>query len=229
MNSDARERLATAARKCYERGLIFAKNGNLTLRTDEGNILTIPMGICLGNLSPGDIILTNIEGKILEQSRYLPSIEFYNLHLPVLSARQDIMGIVHTHSPSIIALSTLKISSIGPISTEMALGPGTIPVAEYHNPFEPDFFKSIQDLILNYDSIILKNHGLIAVGKTIEDAYYLAELSENYAYIYILALKAGGPDLLSTYQVQSLIKSKEKILTPKKHETCQQCGMCEKR
>jgi ribulose-5-phosphate 4-epimerase/fuculose-1-phosphate aldolase len=147
-----------------------------------------------------------LNGKTIEGS-HKPSSE-KSLHLALYHSRPDIHAVVHTHSVYSIAFSSV-VMELPLICLELISVGGPVPVAEYCCPgtekvgkVGAKFFTARPQL----KGLLLKNHGLVAVGMNLQEAYQNAYNVETGAEIYHLALQTGKtPNALSDKEVQELL------------------------
>lgn len=168
-------------------GLCRHKTGNFSIfsRT-TGHVYITPSGIARSTLTPQDIIITDLEGTLYDNFRkHKPSIEL-SMHLAVYKAREDVNAIVHTHSTYATAFSVKGIK-ISPIVTEASVYNNNVELVEYAPPGSEELAELLVEPVQKADVCLLKNHGLLAVGDSIEDAYLKAVYAEKVAqieYIY---------------------------------------------
>ena len=150
----------------YNKNLVSGKSGNISkrIKTANGDIIAItPTLKSLANLNPEDIVLVDLEGNLLTKGK--PSSEV-NMHLEIYKKRNDVNGIVHTHSPYAtgFAFSTKKIKRLegfGEIKDPY------LPEIEYEKPGSIELANSASDGIKNSDVLVLKNHGIICVSENL--------------------------------------------------------------
>ncbi len=164
----------------YNKNLVSGKSGNISkrIKTANGDIIAItPTLKSLANLNPEDIVLVDLEGNLLTKGK--PSSEV-NMHLEIYKKRNDVNGIVHTHSPYAtgFAFSTKKIKRLegfGEIKDPY------LPEIEYEKPGSIELANSASDGIKNSDVLVLKNHGIICVSENLSEAESLAVFIEESA------------------------------------------------
>ena len=176
----------------YKRKLVSGKAGNISSRfkSEEGDIIAItPTFKSLKNLKEEDIVLLDLEGNVLTKGK--PSSEF-NLHLSIYKKREDINGIVHSHSPYAtgFAFSDIKIESRERLETNSM---GYVPEVQYDKPGSEKLAINVSEAVVNEDVILLKDHGVVCLGNSLEEASELAEFLEDTAKTqfisYILNIK----------------------------------------
>jgi Ribulose-5-phosphate 4-epimerase and related epimerases and aldolases len=171
----------------YKKGLVPGKSGNISCRFYEEGISKVAItrsGIAKRNVELEDIIIIDMDGNVLEGDKK-PSMETF-LHLEVYNKREDINGIVHSHSPfatgfSMSGKKLRRLEGFGPIETPY------IPYVKYSSPGSKELAKDTGLMMKNNDSVILKDHGVVAAGVNLDEATLLAEFIEDIAKIQYIA------------------------------------------
>lgn len=186
-----------------EAGLVVGTWGNLSCRVSRDNAVVItPSGLDYCQVSTRDMVVVDMGGQVLEGERQ-PSTELA-LHLAVYRARPDVLCVIHTHSLHAGALAVVR-KPVPPILEDMAgmIG-GAVPVAEYAVPGSKPLADSVAQALDKVDAVLLANHGVVGVGRTLEDAFQVCQLVERSAQVYILACAVGIPVVLADEEVVRL-------------------------
>lgn len=188
-----------------EDDLIRLSSGNVSLRLPDGNAAITPSGILYSDMVPEDVVIIDLESQKVA-GKHKPSSE-KQLHTEIYKAREDINAVVHTHSRFAIAFAStgmeLPVSNI----EILAVG-GPIPVAGYATPGTREVgLKAARRFTENpgLKALLLQNHGMVAVGKSIGEAYQNAYKAETGAEIHHLALQTGGEvQVLTPEQIEDI-------------------------
>ena len=164
----------------YNKGLVSGKAGNISARfkSETGDFIAItPTLKSLSDLKEEDIVLVDFDGNSLTNGK--PSSEV-NMHLEIYKKRDDVKGIVHTHSPYAtgFAFSSKKIKryeGFGEIKKPY------LSSIEYEKPGTDELAKKASEGIADEDVLILKNHGVICVSDSLKEAKLLAIFVEETA------------------------------------------------
>ena len=164
----------------YNKGLVSGKAGNISARfkSETGDFIAItPTLKSLSDLKEEDIVLVDFDGNSLTKGK--PSSEV-NMHLEIYKRRDDVKGIVHTHSPYAtgFAFSSKKIKryeGFGEIKKPY------LSSIEYEKPGTDELDKKASEGIADEDVLILKNHGVICVSDSLKEAKLLAIFVEETA------------------------------------------------
>lgn len=186
-------------------GLVVGTSGNVSARTPDGNVLVTPSGLDYAILEPEDVVLVDLDGKMLEGS-FEPSVET-PMHTGIYRARPEAGGIVHTHARYSTTLACLN-WEILPIHYMLAVlsDEGRVPIAEYATYGTEELARNVADALGgSHTSCLLANHGTIAVGASVGEAYSRTELLEEMEGIYYRARAAGEPVTLSPAQIAEVV------------------------
>lgn len=205
MSTEARlrENLALHGRWLHERGLSPGHSGNLSIRLDEG-VLVTPTGSCLGRLDPARISHLDAEGRHLTGDP--PTKEAF-LHLAVYRERPEARGIVHLHSTHAVALACLADvdpeDALPPITAYGVMRIGRLPLVPYHRPGDRALAQAVAARVREHRAVLLANHGPVVSGRELDAAVAAAEELEETARLFFL-LKGSATRLLSDEQVEDL-------------------------
>ena len=196
--------------------LVTWTSGNVSGRDFEtGYVVIKPSGVSYEKLCPEDLVVVDLQGKIIEGD-LMPSVDT-DSHLYVYRYREDVGGVVHTHSPYATAFAALG-RSIPVYLTAMADEFGcSIPVSGYARIGGDEIGKEIVEKISTSPAILIKNHGVFTIGSTPTSAVKAAVMVEDIAKTVHLALLLGQPDEIPPEEVRrSHQRYKEKYGQKKK-------------
>ncbi len=197
-----REKIVEVGKRMKEAHLILATDGNISVKMNNGILIT-PSGVSKWEMKKEDIVKMDVSGNTLEGGR--PSSE-YKMHTKIYKERNDVFAVVHTHSPYATAFAVAHIP-IEPIIAEAVLSDIIIPVAPYATPSTDEVPNSIKALLKSHNSILLANHGVVTVGKDLDEAYYRAERVEYLAKVMLLSKMLGSTNILSKKEIEKLKKA----------------------
>lgn len=177
--------MINAARKLEHYRLISLCGGNVSIRTREGNILVTPSGMEYDNMQPEDICLLSAAGNVIEcrrrESSDTPALIYIFEHM------KDVNAIIHTHQPYATAVGLITDYFPPCLVTQIDALRGGVPVA----PFTISSDVGMGVLAVKYakDSlaVILKNHGVLSFGPTLDCCLTAAIYLEEAAQAYIAA------------------------------------------
>jgi len=199
--TDLRQEILAAGREMVRCGLVIATWGNISCRT-KGGCLVTPSGMAYGGLQPEDLVLVGGDGRMLPGQRQ-PSSEL-QLHRRIYDARPDVQAIVHTHSPLACSFAVAR-QGIPVILEEMAqLVGGSIEVAAYAPPGGETLAANALEAIGQRNAVLLANHGLVAVGRSLGEAMTIAQLAEKAAQVLLGARILGQVSVISPEETDTL-------------------------
>jgi L-fuculose-phosphate aldolase len=193
-------------KRVYEKGLVAANDGNISVRISENEFLITPTGVSKGSLTPEMIIKVDGEGNVIE-GEYTPTSEL-KMHLLVYQERPDIHAVLHVHPPYATAFAIAGIPLNQALMPEVVLFLGTIPLAQYGTPSTEEVPKAVKAHVNDHQGVLLENHGALTWGKDLVQAYYLMESLEFTAKINWIARQLSGDRELSKLNVAKLIDIK---------------------
>eukprot|EP00063_Salmo_salar_P019458 XP_013994293.1 PREDICTED: alpha-adducin-like isoform X17 [Salmo salar] len=174
---------------------------HLTVRvnSDQERFLIVPFGLLYSEVSASSLVKINIQGEIVDRGSTNLGVNQagFTLHSAIYAARPDIKCIVHVHTPAGAAVSAMKCGLL-PISPE-ALTLGEVAYHDYHGILidEEENVLIQKNLGPTSKVLILRNHGLVSVGETVEEAFYYIHNLVTACEIQVRTLaSAGGPDNL---------------------------------
>jgi 3-dehydro-4-phosphotetronate decarboxylase len=184
---DLLDHLCEIGASFYQRGYAFGSTGNLSVR-DGDDIWITPTGQSLRKLVPGKLALIDRQGSARSEARPSKEVPF---HLASYRAGGDrVKAIVHLHSTYAVALSCLRdlnqAEPLPPITPYYLMRVAPLAVVPYHRPGSPDLGPAVEALAADHDCILLRNHGLIALGRTLDEAVDRAEELEETAKLFFL-------------------------------------------
>ena len=187
MDNSLKQRLINAALLAEKEGLCKHKSGNFSICVREENfILITPSGVDKALLKIDDIVVTDFEGNIItNHNNHKASIELW-MHIAIYKERADVDAIVHTHSTYATAFA-VKGVKINPVVTEAVFYGNNVELVEFAEPGSKQLAENIKEPIKKADVCLLRNHGVVTVSDTIEDALLKALYVEHVAKIEILS------------------------------------------
>jgi len=191
--------------------LIRLSAGNVSVRLPDGKVAITPSAILYKNMIPEDIVIIDMDGNLLEGDKK-PSSE-KGLHTDIYKARPDVNAVVHAHSVYSIAFSTVEME-LPLVCVELFSVGGPVPVMGYYCPGTPEVGRIAAEFFTSHPrlkALLMKNHGMVAVGKDLDDAYQNAYKTEIGAEIYHLALQTGKkPQSLTDENIQEIMSRYQK-------------------
>lgn len=199
--AELRERIVEIGRKLYALGFVPATDGNISARLPDGSVLITPSGVSKGSLASSDMSRIGMDGRLISGKK--PSSE-YLLHLCFYKQRPGAMAVVHAHPPLATGLGCAGTALDKPLTSEVVIALGKVPLAGYATPGTDEVAGSIAGLVKEHDAIMLANHGVVTCGRDLETAFQRMETVEQAAKITLAAALAGGGRLIPPDKVAKL-------------------------
>ncbi len=188
-----RQTIVDVAREMVGQGLVAGSSGNASMRLPggrgNGSVLITPARLPYRLLGADDLVVIDLDGEPVDGDR-VPSTETAT-HLALYKGRPDVGAVLHTHSvyASVVAVAGLEVP---PLLDEMVVKiGGSVRVAEYAFPSTEDLARSAWDALGDRNAVLLRNHGLVAVGPTAWEAFEVCQLVERVAHVYVYASLLG--------------------------------------
>ncbi|XP_075312588.1 alpha-adducin isoform X14 [Odontesthes bonariensis] len=174
---------------------------HLTVRvnSDQERFLIVPFGLLYSEVTASSLVKINLQGEIVDRGSTNLGVNQagFTLHSAIYASRPDVRCIVHIHTAAGAAVSAMKCGLL-PISPE-ALSLGDVSYHDYHGILVDEEESTLIQKNLGPSSkvLILRNHGLVSVGETVEEAFYYIHNLVTACEIQVRTLaSAGGPDNL---------------------------------
>ena len=195
-----RRQMLEIARELHSRGWVANHDGNVTVRLPGDRLLATPTALSKRVLLDADLIVLDGADRVVQGGRR-PFSEL-KLHRAIFAARPDIQAVVHCHSPCATGLSVAGVAVEPRMLGEACVSLGAeVPLLPYGFSNGPEQVAALAKAALDFDAVTLENHGVLAWGVDLEQAFLRAELVEHLATIQLRAIQAGrvrtvpAPDL----------------------------------
>lgn len=198
-----RERICRLAASMFERGLTFGATGNISVRLDDGWLMT-PTGTSMGELDPARLSRLDAEGNLIDGD--LPTKESF-LHRAMYERRPRAGAVVHLHATHSVAVSCMDgidpADVLPPLTAYYAMRVGVLPLVRYFPPGDPDLARAVREMAGRHHAVLLANHGPVVAGATLDDAVHATEELEETAKLFLL-LRGSPVRPLAPAEVQEL-------------------------
>ena len=208
-NLDYRKKIIEFSLKLNTTNLSPLRSGNISIRInedDEDGYLITPSGKKYENLKPEDIVFMpfNKKNESFDEKDKNPSSE-WRFHHDIYKNKKEAKAIVHAHSPNATAVSSHG-KPVPPFHYMVALAGGEdIKCANYATFGTKELSNNVIKALENRFACLMSNHGQVAFGKNLEDAFKLAQEIENICHQYTIALKLGQPKILSFEEMKKVL------------------------
>ncbi len=200
-----REAICTIGASIFARGLTAGSSGNISLRTEDGWLMT-PTNASLGRLDPARLSKLGSNGALISGDP--PTKESF-LHRVMYEERHDIGAVVHLHSTHSVAVSCLAeidpADVLPPITAYYVMRVGKLPLVPYFRPGDLDLAEAVRGFAGKHHAVLLANHGPVVGGANLDAAVNAIEELEETAKLYLL-LRGAKTRFLNPTQVEELLE-----------------------
>lgn len=211
--------IVAACRRLHARGLLAGTEGNVSVRVNDEYMLITPSGADKATLLAEHLVIAPLE---LSPHRHSSSPDAagsdgrprdsavrasseIGMHRACYHARPDVKAVVHAHPPVATGLGTAGKTLPANIIPELPVVVGPVALVPYARPGTPALGAAMAPLLNRHEVFLLANHGVTAVGATLEEAMQRMESTEQAARIYFVAQVMGGAATLPQIEVDALL------------------------
>ncbi len=210
--------IAEVCRKLYDRGYLVATSGNVSVRS-ENHLLITPRATRKDKMEAGLIVECNMSGDSSpchantvapEGTVPRPSTEIA-MHLEVYRHRADVHAAIHAHPPYCTACSLASISLTEMLLPELAIYIGPVPTVPYATPGTNELPEALKPYLADHNAFLLMRHGVLVLGKDLEDTFNRLEQLEYIAHVAYLVGSMGSVNPLTKAELLRLTSQGRRI------------------
>ena len=198
-----REEICAIGASIFARGLTAGSSGNISLRTEQGWLMT-PTNASLGRLDPAQLSKLGPDGRLVSGDP--PTKESF-LHRVMYEERPSTGAVVHLHSTHSVAVSCLAeidpADVLPPITAYYLMRVGRLPLVPYFRPGDFALAEAVRGFAGKHQAVLLANHGPVVAGATLDAAANAIEELEETAKLYLL-LRGANTRYLTPAQIREL-------------------------
>ena len=223
---DLKEQICAMGHRLWERAYVDGNGGNMAIRVGEDIALCTPTLVSKGSLKPSDICLVDFEGNQLLGAKKRTS-EIL-MHLQIMKRQPKAVATCHCHPPYATAFALAGIAPPTCMLPEYEVF-CAVAVAPYRTPGSPEMGKLVADLVDQYNTILMANHGVVTWShNNIEEAYWRMEIIEAYCRTLVVAAQLGRPaNTFTGPQMQELLKIKQSLGFVDPRYGLKECELCD--
>lgn len=208
-----RKKVLQYCKLLLESNLTKGTGGNISIYVPEENCVVIsPSGMAYEALTAKDIVLIDLDGNLIEGD-HKPSSE-WPMHTAVYKQRPELLAVVHTHSVFAKTLACLR-EDLPAVSYLVAVAGKMVKCAEYASFGTHELANNALAAMEDSKAVLLANHGLLAVGQNIEEAFNVAEEIELCAEVYVRGRGIGKPVILDNVEMENMVEGFKNYRMPK--------------
>ena len=210
IEDNLRDRLVRVARELWEDGLIRGSAGNISARIPGTKTCLIkPSGYRFKELQKDHFLVVNYETREVLKGILKPSVET-PFHTGIYKVRPDVGGVVHTHATTMVGFSAAGVPIV-PVYMGAMMG---VPIAGWHFPGTEDLADDAIKTLGKGDAVMVKHHGLITVGPTVEAASDLTISLEEAAKAQLVAHMLGRCQTIPYDEIEKVVGKRPGVSLP---------------
>ena len=219
--AEARKLIVEIGKLLYQKSYVVASDGNVSIRLDENRVLATPTMTCKGRMTEESLAVTDMDGRPLGDTKASSELE---MHLLIYKMRPDIGAVCHAHPPYGTAFAVAGLAIDQPILSEVILTLGCVPLTAYGTPSTDELTEAMRPYVAHHNALLMANHGAVAYGKDLWQAFDRLETLEHTARISILSRALGQAINLPAESIEKLVRIREKAGYLTDSARCQACG-----
>jgi L-fuculose-phosphate aldolase len=185
-----------------QKGLIAGTEGNVSARARDGGVWTTPADLNKGQVTADTLVRIDLDGNVIEGERRPTSERF--MHLEFYRQRPGVNGVAHGHPIFSTAYAGAGRKLPKDILPELVATIGDVALVPYGRPSGPKLAAAIAPYVTKHNAFLLQNHGSIACGRTVLEAYQRLEVVEAYSKMCWAAESLGGMKPMSAADIADL-------------------------
>lgn len=187
---EVRHAVLAAAKEMYAKGLVEGTAGNVSGRVDDGTVVVTPSSLSYEEMTLDDLVVVDLEGNVVAGTRSATSEK--GVHLAAFAAYPEVGGVVHCHAAhaSMYAVAHRPIPAA--IDEFVVYIGGDVPCGDYQQSGSDGLSAEVARHLVDRSAVLMANHGLVTIGKSVEDALHSAAVVEHNAKIMFGAQQLGG-------------------------------------
>lgn len=209
-DEEAKRLIVEIGRRMYAKNYVAANDGNISCKVDDEVLWTTPTGVSKGFMTEDMLVRMRVDGTVLQQAGRGPSSEM-KMHLRIYQENPQAQAVCHAHPPISTSFAIAGMSLDCAVYPEAVVNLGVVPCVHYEAPGSQGIPDSIAPYCRDYNGLLLGNHGAVAWGSSLTEAWYRLESIEHYAMILLYLRQIGKANVLSCDQVNQLIRIRQNL------------------
>jgi L-fuculose-phosphate aldolase len=208
-----RAEIIRVGQKLWDRQYVDGNGGNISVRLGAKYVLCTPTMLSKADLTPADICLTDMDGKVVAGDRSRTS-ELL-LHLAIYKANPMARAVLHCHPPYATAFAVTGTPPPNGLVPEYEVFIGPAAVSPYETPGTQVFAETVLPFVHNHNTILLQNHGVVCWSDTVTHAEWLVEVIDTYCKTYLIAKQIGVPlTVIPDDKIDDILRLKKRLGLP---------------
>jgi L-fuculose-phosphate aldolase len=176
-----KEDVLETAQDMLRKGLVEGTSGNVSGRLEDGRICLTPSSVAYETMTLDDLVVTDVDGKVLEGTR-MPTSE-KALHLACYRRYPEVGGVIHSHAVYATMFATVREPVPAAIEEVVVYIGGDVPVCDYKGTGTDELGEEVASRLGDRSAALLASHGMVTIGATPAKALHAAGVVERTAQI----------------------------------------------
>ena len=222
-----KDEMIRVARKMWQRNMVDGNGGNITVRVGDNLVLCTPTLRSKGEVQADEIALIDLDGN--QKAGWRKRTSEANTHLAIMKVQPKCKSVIHGHPPYSTAFAVARVEPPTCLCSEVEVFTGAIRLVEYHTPGSPEICEAVAKIGKDNPAILLANHGVMAWGSDVEDAYWKMENMETACQTIWVASQLNGGKLptISGEKMQEIFEIRKSIGMEDPREGMKECELCQ--
>jgi len=222
-----KDEMINVARKMWKRNMVDGNGGNITVRVGDNLVLCTPTLRSKGEVQADEIALIDLDGN--QKAGWRKRTSEANTHLAIMKVQPKCKSVIHGHPPYSTAFAVARVEPPTCLCSEVEVFTGAIRLVDYHTPGSPEICEAVAEMGKDNPAILLANHGVMAWGNDVEDAYWKMENMETACQTIWVASQLNGGHLptISGEKMNELFEIRKSIGMTDPREGLKECELCQ--
>lgn len=219
--------MINVARKMWKRNMVDGNGGNITVRVGDNLVLCTPTLRSKGEVLQDEIALIDLDGN--QKAGWRKRTSEALTHLAIMKVQPKCKSVIHGHPPYSTAFAVANIEPPTCLCSEAEIFTGPIKLVPYFTPGSHELTEAVRDVAKDNPAILLANHGVMAWGNDVEDAYWKMENMETACQTVQIASQLNGGKLptINNAGMKDIFEIRRSIGMEDPREDWQECELCQ--
>lgn len=224
---EIKKEMINVARKMWKRNMVDGNGGNITVRVGDNLVLCTPTLRSKGEVLIDEIALIDLDGN--QKAGWRKRTSEALTHLAIMKVQPKCKSVIHGHPPYSTAFAVANIEPPTCLCSEAEIFTGPIKLVPYFTPGSQELTVAVRDIAKDNPAILLANHGVMAWGSDVEDAYWKMENMETACQTVQIASQLNGGKLptINYEGMQDIFDIRKSIGMEDPREGLQECELCQ--
>ena len=222
-----KKEMINVARKMWTRSMVDGNGGNITVRVGDNLVLCTPTLRSKGEVLIDEIALIDLDGN--QKAGWRKRTSEALTHLAIMKVQPKCKSVIHGHPPYSTAFAVANIEPPTCLCSEAEIFTGPIKLVPYFTPGSHELTEAVRDIAKDNPAILLANHGVMAWGNDVEDAYWKMENMETACQTVYIASQLNGGKLptINNAGMKDIFEIRRSIGMVDPREELQECQLCQ--